>query len=116
MSPVLLQPKLNGEYRLIPNLKKFYQYLPYRHFKIETFEITLNLLVKRMYMCSIDIRHAYYFIRVAKEHQIFHKKQIPYQFAALPNGSAHGPETFTLLLKPIYFTLFEIKVILVVVL
>lgn len=108
LSPIFLRPKKNGEYRLILNLKKFNEWLPYFHFKMDTFETTLKLVTKDMYMCSIDIRHAYYSIGIAKEHQMYLRFQWRnkiYQFTALPNGLAHGPLVFTRLLKPVYATL-----------
>ena len=38
LSPIFLRPKPNGEYRMIMNLKKFNEFVPYHHFKMDTFE------------------------------------------------------------------------------
>ena len=108
LSPIFLREKKNGENRLILNLKKLNEFLPYYHFKMDTFESTLNLITKDMYMCSIDLRHAYYSIKIAEEHQVYLRfswKNKIFQFVALPNGLAHGPLIFTKLLKPVYSTL-----------
>ena len=35
LSPIFLRPKPNGEYRMILNLKKFNEFVPYHHFKMD---------------------------------------------------------------------------------
>ena len=57
----------NGEYRMVLNLKKLNEYIPYKHFKMETFENALTLISKGSYMASVDLRHAYYSIQIAEE-------------------------------------------------
>ena len=48
---------------------------------METFEIALTMITKDMFMCSLDIRHAYYSVPVAREHRKYlrfvWKEQIP---------------------------------------
>jgi len=56
--PIFLRPKKNNEYRMILNLKKN-EYVPYQHFKMDTFETALLFVRKDMYMCTADLRHAY---------------------------------------------------------
>ena len=58
LSPIFLRPKPNGEYRMILNLKKFNEFVPYHHFKMDTFEIALKLINKNTCMASVDLRHA----------------------------------------------------------
>lgn len=105
ISPIFLRPKKNNEYRMILNLKKFNEYVPYQHFKMDTFETALLLVRKDMYMCTADIRHAYYSVPVATEHQkyfrLIWRDQI-FQYTAIPNGYRDGPRLFTKLLKPVY--------------
>lgn len=108
LSPIFLKKKKNGEYRLILNLKDLNKFIPYHHFKMDTFEIAVNLVTKDMLMASIDIRHAYYSIKIADEHQKylrFRFRDKLFQFCTLPNGLAHGPLLFTFLLKPMYASL-----------
>ncbi|XP_060591829.1 uncharacterized protein LOC132746624 [Ruditapes philippinarum] len=56
-------------------------------------------------MGSVDIRHAYYSIKIAEEQQkcfcFIWRKQI-YQYTCLANGVSEGPRLFTKLLKPVY--------------
>ncbi|XP_013393685.1 uncharacterized protein LOC106161315 isoform X3 [Lingula anatina] len=105
LSPIFLRQKENGEYRLILNLKKLNRFIPYQHFKMETFEKTLPLITKNVKMGSVDIRHAYYSIKLADEQQKFFRFQWRdkiYQYTCLPNGVSEGPRLFTKLLKPVF--------------
>jgi len=69
VSPIFIRPKKNGEHRMVLNLKKLNEFIPYHHFKMDTFEKALNLITKDTYMGSIDLRHAYYSIGIAPEQQ-----------------------------------------------
>ena len=56
-------------------------------------------------MASIDLRHAYYSVPVAEEHQKFLRFQWRgkiYQYNCLPNGISSAPRLFTKLMKPVY--------------
>lgn len=44
ISPIFVRPKMNGEYRMILNLKKFNESVEYHHFKMDTLESVLNLI------------------------------------------------------------------------
>ena len=63
LSPIFLRPKKNGEYRMVLNLKKLNEYIPYEHFKMDTFEKALTLVTKGSYLASVDLKHAYYSIK-----------------------------------------------------
>ena len=56
LSPIFVRPKKNGEYRMILNLKGLNEYIPYYHFKMDTFEKTLNLITKHMYHLTFAMR------------------------------------------------------------
>jgi hypothetical protein len=61
LSPIFLRPKPNGEYRMILNLKKFNEFVPYHHFKMDTFEIALKLINKNNFcisFCIIEVSFA----------------------------------------------------------
>ena len=109
ISPIFLVPKKNpGEYRMILNLKKLNESVPYRHFKMDNFESVLKLIKPGCFMASIDLRHAYYSVFIAEEDQVklrFQKSGILYQFQCLPNGIAFAPRIFTKIMKPIYSSL-----------
>ena len=105
ISPIFIRLKKNNEYRLVLNLKWLNQYIPYHHFKMDTFEKALTLVKKNMFFCSVDLRHAYYSVPIAEEHQKYLKflwKDKLYMFTCFPNGLALCPRYFTKLLKPVY--------------
>jgi len=77
--------------------------MPYVHFKMDTVEKVLKLVVKNCYFAKIDIKDAYYSVRIAKKSEKYLKyiyNNILYQFTCLPNGLCSGPRKFTKLLKP----------------
>ena len=104
-SPIFIRPKKNGEYRMILNLKKLNKFVEYHHFKMDTFENAIKLVTRNCYMASIDLRHAYYSVPIAEEHQKFLCFQWEgkiYQYTCLPNGISSAPRLFTKLMKPVY--------------
>ena len=103
ISPIFLTPKSDGSFRMILNLKKLNDYMPYIHFKMETIKFVLNLVIPNCYMAKIDIKDAYYSIPILPEHQKFLKFSLHgklYKFTCLPNGLCSGLRRFTKLLKP----------------
>ncbi len=59
ISPVCLRPKPDGLHRLILNLKKLYENVVYRHFKMDSILIAIDLMKPNCYMASIDLKDAY---------------------------------------------------------
>lgn len=105
ISPIFLRPKKDGEYRMILNLKKLNKFIAYHHFKLDTFETALKLIKPNCYMASIDLRHAYYSVPIAKADRRYLRfiwKDKIFEFSALANGVACAPRFFTKLMKPIY--------------
>ena len=109
ISPIFTVPKKNtDEHRLILNLKELNQYIEPHHFKMETFESTLRLIKPNNFLASIDLRHAYYSVNMAKSHQKylrFQWKTKIFQYTCLPNGITSAPRIFTKLMTPIFSTL-----------
>lgn len=109
ISPIFLVPKKTpGEYRMILNLKKLNESLPYHHFKMDTFESVLRLVKPGCYMASVDLQDAYYSVYIAEKDQVklrFEHNGVLYQFRALPNGISFAPRLFTKIMKPIYASL-----------
>lgn len=108
ISPIFVVPKKNGEYRMILNLKELNEFIEYHHFKMETFESALKLVKQGCFMASVDLRHAYYSVPIAEEHQIklrFKNEGKIYQYMCLPNGISCAPLLFTKLMKPVYAAL-----------
>ena len=46
LSTIFVRPKENGEFRVILNLKKMNKFIPYQHFKMDTFESAVYLVSK----------------------------------------------------------------------
>ena len=102
ISPIFLVPKSPVSYRLILNLKKLNENMPYTHFKMETINYILTVITPNCYMAKLDIKDAYCSIPILKEHQKYLKFLFGgklYQFICLPNALCSGPRKFTKLLK-----------------
>ena len=56
--PYFFTPKSNGSFRLILNLKKLNEHMPYVHFKMDTIHSILSLITSNCYMGKIDIKDA----------------------------------------------------------
>lgn len=110
ISPVFLRKKKDGGYRMVLNLEKLNKHIPYQHFKMENFEQAIRLVNKGDYLASVDLKHAYYSVKIAEEQQkylCFKWQGKVFQFTCLPNGISEGPRLFTKLMKPIFATLRE---------
>jgi len=105
LSPIFLRPKRNGEFRMILNLKKLNEHIPYYHFKMDHFEIALNMVRPHMFFAVVDIRKAYYSIPLAEAQQKYFRflwrGQI-FQYLTMPNGVGPGPRIFSKIMKPVY--------------
>lgn len=103
VSPIFLVPKKQaGKYRLILNLKRLNLDVEYHHFQMDTIESTLKLVTPGCYMMSIDLKDAYYSIKVHEKFRKFLRFEFEgklYQFTCLPNGLSSGPRIFTKILK-----------------
>lgn len=105
ISPVFLREKKDGGYRMVINLKKLNKFMNYTHFKMENFEQAIRLISSGVFMASVDLKHAYYSVKIAEEQQkylCFKWAGRIYQFTCLPNGVSEGPRLFTKLLKPVF--------------
>lgn len=105
LSPVFLRKNKTGDFRMVLNLEKLNRHIPYKHFKMENFEQAIRLVNKGDFMASIDLKKAYYTVKVADEQQqylCFRWLDKIYQFTCLPNGISEGPRLFTKLMKPVY--------------
>ncbi|XP_045126284.1 uncharacterized protein LOC123513278 [Portunus trituberculatus] len=93
---------------MVLNIKELNKYVPYKHFKMENFEQVIRLINAGDYLASVDLKHAYYSVRIAEEQQrylCFKWDGIFYQFTCLPNGFSEGPRIFTKLMKPVFAAL-----------
>lgn len=104
LSPYFLVSKPNGEKRFVLNLKKLNMHIKCFHFKMEDSRTVSRLIDTNFYMCTIDLKDAYYSVPVARSHRkflrfVFDNKT--YEFNCLPFGLASAPYVFTKLLKPV---------------
>ena len=105
LSPIFIRPKKNGEFRMILNLKRLNEDVVYHHFKMDSFERAVSLVKKGIFMASVDLRHAYYSVHIAEEHQkylCFKWGDKIFQYTCLPSGLASAPRLFAKLLKPVF--------------
>lgn len=108
ISPIFISPKKNGEYRIIFNLKELNKHIEYQHFKMDTFESTLDLIEENSYMSIINLKHAYYTVNIAEQHRKFLRfiwKGKYFQYSCLPFGIAMAPRLFTKLMKVVFASL-----------
>ena len=108
ISTIFLRPKKDGTHRMILNLKSLNQYVTYHHFKMDTIHTAVEMMTPGCYMCSVDLKSAYYSVAIAPSDQKYLKfswRGKLYQFTCFPNGLAFCPRKFTKLLKPVYSTL-----------
>ena len=90
---------------MILNLKKLNEKVEYHHFKMDSFEKAVSLIKKNIYMSSVDLRHAYYSVHIAEEHQkclCFKWGDKIFQYTCLPNGLASAPRLFIKLMKLVF--------------
>lgn len=95
---------------MILNLKKLNELINYKHFKMEDLEQGIRLINKGCYMASVDLRHAYYSVKIAVEQLrflCFKWQGKIYQFTCLPNCVAEGPRLFNKVMKSVLAKLKE---------
>ena len=102
ISPIFLREKADGKHRLILNLKRFNTLIEDSHFKMETLQSMIPLIQRNCYMCTVDLKDAYYSVAIKEDCTKFFTFQfngIHYKFLVLPNGYKKGPLKFTKLTK-----------------
>ena len=75
---------------------------------METFENVWKLIRPNIWMVSIDIKDAYYSVKIHTEFQkyfSFEWKGKLYSYTCMPNGWGNAPYIFTKLLKPVFYHL-----------
>ena len=108
ISPIFSVPKKDNKIRLILNLKHLNQYVQYHHFKMDSIHTALELITQDCWMASIDLKDAYYSVKVHDEFQKYLKfcyNNRLYKYIAYPNGLCLCPRKFTKLLKPLLCSL-----------
>lgn len=104
MSPIFVVPKPDGTHRLMINLKKFNEFLPVEHFKIEDYRTVCYLMQRNSFMAVVDSRDAYHSVPIYKQHRKFLRFSWDgqlYQYNCLCFGLSLAPRVFTKILKPL---------------
>ena len=73
ISPIFIRKKKDGSLRLILNLKVLNSHIVCQHFKMDTINTILKLVKKGCFMCSVDIKDAYYSVQIQEDYQKFLK-------------------------------------------
>lgn len=105
---IFTRPKKDGSRRMIFNLKPLNEYITYHKFKMDTLKTALTLVNKQCFMASLDIKDAYYMVRIHpddRKYLKFHWRDKLFAYTALPMGYSASPRIFTKILKPIFATL-----------
>jgi hypothetical protein len=108
LSNVFLRPKKDGSHRMILNLNALNKNIEYKKFKMETLESIITLMTPNCFMCSLDLKDAYYSVPVSLEHQKYlcfpwideMGNRHVYAYTCFPNGLTSAPRDFTKLMKP----------------
>ena len=117
VSSILLVPKTRGGQGPVLNLGPLNPFIPYEHFKMEGIPMLKDMLRKGDFMVKIDLKDAYFTVRVWQNHQtflMFVRKETIYEFACLPFGLASAPRVYTKLLKPVVRLLRQLGIRLIV--
>ena len=104
VSSYFIVPKPDGSYRFILNFKKFNEFVNSQHFKMEDIRTAINILQRDDFMCSIDLKDAYFMIPVKNKYRKYLKfnyKNIMYEFTALPFGLSTCPYVYSKIMKPV---------------
>ena len=89
--------------RIILNLNKLNSFVAHHHFKRETIQHILHMSTPNCWMASVDLKYAYYSVKVHPGFQRYLKFKFQgnlYAYTVYPIGLASCPRQFTKLLKP----------------
>ena len=97
--------KNKKDIKIILNLKQWYLFVSYEHFKMECLSSALSLVERDCCMASIDLKDAYYsvtFHESSRKYLRFFWNNKLYQFTCLAQGLSCAPRLFTKIMKPIF--------------
>lgn len=104
VSSYFLIPKPDGSSRFIINLKKLNKFIDPCHFKMEDIRAVKSLLTQGAYMCSLDLKDAYFLVPVHEKYRKYLRFKFQsklFQFTCLPFGLSTSPYTYTKIMKPV---------------
>ena len=87
ISGIFTRNKQDGSKRMMLNLKHF-NFVNYKHFKMESINNVLNIIRPNVYMASIDLKDAFFSVPVHSTHQKYLKFTFDdlFQFTCMPDG------------------------------
>ena len=97
-------PKKTGDLRPVLNLRPLNQFVPEKHFKMETIQHVCHIINPKDYLTSIDLRDAFLHVPIhpsSRQYLQFIWRDKLYQFKVLPFGLSLAPLVFTKVLKPL---------------
>jgi hypothetical protein len=97
-------PKKTGERRPVLNLRPLNQYIPSRHFKMESLKSACTLINQDDYLTSIDLADAFLHVLVhqsSRRYLQFAWEGRLFQFRVLPFGLSLSPMVFTKVVRPV---------------
>lgn len=104
LSPFFLVAKPDGSKRFILNLKTLNKFIKTSHFKLEDLRSAVKLIFKVYFMCTLDLKDAYFLVSVKQSSRKFLRfnwKGQLYEFCCLPFGLCTYSYVFTKLTKPV---------------
>lgn len=105
ISNIFSRPKPDGSVRIILDLSKLNDEVEKLHFKMNSLQTALDMIRPQCYMASVDLRDAYYSVKIHEQDQKLLKfwwRDKLFQFVGMPNGLTSAPRTFTKLLTPVF--------------
>lgn len=69
LSSIFVIKKSNDKNRFILNLKSLNRFIPTSHFKLEDYRTAIKLISRHDYMCSIDLKDAYFSIAIHDDYK-----------------------------------------------
>ena len=97
VSSVFATEKLDRSLHMILNLKHFNVFVCHVHFKMESLQGVICLIQPGVWMGSVDLKDAYYSVRVHhlyKKFFTFYWHGRFYEYNRMPNGYAQAPLLF----------------------
>ena len=73
ISSIFLVPKSEDSFRIILNLKRLNENMPYIRFKMETIKSILTLVKPNCYMAKVDIKDAYYSVPILRKNLLIYR-------------------------------------------
>ena len=106
VSRIFTTTEKDGNYRMILNLKKFNEFLKFKHCKLESIRDTLEPITEGCYCGSVNLKDAYFSIPIHENYQkylkLFWTKEY-YQHVVLPNAFSSSLRVFIKVIPPLIY-------------